>query len=388
MANIFCFESTDAGAPSLNNAAGALIALLDACLINGYNSKSVTSITVSAGVATVVCTAHLFSANYGKIIAISGATPAGLNISTRITDVTTNGFKYPCPGVADGVATGTIVAKYAPVGWTKPFSATNKAMYKRGDILASNCMLRVDDTAVGQSARCLMVQGATDLDIYYNAGPLVAQVTDGLGYHCIKGYNNATPTEWVLVSDGLIMFLFNKGIAGGATAATSAYMPFVFGDLVSYKPSDTLNCLLGGVYDGTNSAVFNSATAGSFIVSGGAIGLTNNVPSTLRYYGIPAGGNVGGQFGAPVFPSIVDGGFIVSPLLFVYEGGTDTSPLRGMLPGIAQPMHGIAGQLPSGQRVVPTSGSSRVHIPVQLGSTKSTVAPVQAVMVDLTGPWR
>ena len=47
------FESTDAGAPTLNNAVGSMIAVLDACLITGYNSKSVASITVASGVATV-----------------------------------------------------------------------------------------------------------------------------------------------------------------------------------------------------------------------------------------------------------------------------------------------------------------------------------------------
>jgi len=34
------YKSSDAGAPSLNNTAGSLIALLDACLVNGYGAKT------------------------------------------------------------------------------------------------------------------------------------------------------------------------------------------------------------------------------------------------------------------------------------------------------------------------------------------------------------
>lgn len=39
---VFLLRSTDTGAPTLNGTAGSLIALLDACLVNGYNSKTVT----------------------------------------------------------------------------------------------------------------------------------------------------------------------------------------------------------------------------------------------------------------------------------------------------------------------------------------------------------
>ena len=103
------FESTDAGAPTLNNAVGSMIAVLDACLITGYNSKSITSITVASGVATVVCTAHAYANTYGKAIRIAGATGSftALNKDTQIANVTTNGFTFLCPGVADGAATGT-----------------------------------------------------------------------------------------------------------------------------------------------------------------------------------------------------------------------------------------------------------------------------------------
>ena len=201
------FESTDAGAPTLNNAVGSMIAVLDACLITGYNSKAVTSITVTSGVATVVCTGHGYANTYGKKIRIAGATPAGLNVDTDIADVTTNGFTFLCPGVADGAATGTLTAKYAPLDCIKQYTGTNKAMYKRSNVTATACMLRIDDNVVGQSCRALMVNSATDVDTYTGPAPLGAQIADGLGQYWSKGYNDATPAGWFVVADDLHFYL-------------------------------------------------------------------------------------------------------------------------------------------------------------------------------------
>lgn len=384
MANIYCFESTDAGAPSLNNAAGSLIGLLDACLISGYNNKAVTSITVASGVATVVCTAHGFSALYGKIINISGATPAGLNIATRITDVTTNGFKFLCTGVADGVATGTIVAKYAPVGWTKPFSATNKAMYKRSDILASNCMLRIDDTTVGITARALMVQGATDLDTYYNPSPTATQIAGGLGLFVLKAQESATPTPWMLISDGLLMYVF----CATTSAAGPLYMPMVFGDIVSFKPNDRLNCLLAANQGGVASVVFDMSIFG--YISGGYDGISSSQTLIMRM----AAGIFGSAGVNPPYPSLVDGGLVIVPTVLLGEGvsGSSTGPLRGVFPGLAAPMAVISGSgggvLLSGTRVVPTAGASRVYIVAQVVNGYNDVNSSKAPLIDLTGPWR
>lgn len=386
MSLIYCFESSDAGAPSLNNAAGSLIAMLDACLITGYNTKSVTSITVASGVATVVCAGHGFSNIYGKIVAISGATPAVLNIHTRITDVITNGFKFLCPGVADGAATGTLVAKYAPVGWTKPFSATNQAMYKRSDVRASNCMLRVDDTAVGQIARALMVQGATDLNTYYNAVPTASQIAGGAGVTIYKAQASTTPTTWMVVSDGLLIFVFCSTYASAAN-----YMPMVFGDFKSFKPNDTLNCVLGASVGGATSPVFESGSNG--FIAGGYDGITIGTPMCLRFMG----GTFGTNGSHPSYPSAVDGGLIVSPTVLIQEGGGSTQPIRGIFPGVAAPqgvIGGITGALNglilSGVRVTPTPtiGTSCTYVVAQMMRNYYDTNSDRAALIDLTGPWR
>ena len=52
MAQFQIYKSGDPGAPSLSGTVGSLVALLDACLVNGYTA-SITSITRSGSVATV-----------------------------------------------------------------------------------------------------------------------------------------------------------------------------------------------------------------------------------------------------------------------------------------------------------------------------------------------
>ena len=54
---------TDAGVPQLSGTAGALITVLDACLVNGYGSVTLDSITVTSNVATCTkSTGHGFTA--------------------------------------------------------------------------------------------------------------------------------------------------------------------------------------------------------------------------------------------------------------------------------------------------------------------------------------
>ena len=376
------FESTDAGAPTLNNAAGSMIAVLDACLITGYNTKSITSITVASGVATVVCTGHGYANTYGKAIRIAGATGGftALNKDTQIANVTTNGFTFLCPGVTDGVATGTLTAKYAPLDWTKQYSDTNKAMYKRGDVTATGCMLRIDDTAVGQSCRALMVQAATDIDAYTNPAPVAAQIDDGLGQYWDKGYNNANPADWFIVSDGLYFYFFVKG---GPTGNT--YIAQGFGDIVDFKPASVLGCTIagpvssgsGGAYSYYGSYVGNAC----HVVSGGKNGITTSqylaLESRIPNYGVAG----------PPYPSEVDGGLVIQYPSLLKEGTDSNSNIRGIQPGLAVPIANLETSFSNKLIISNIVGSPRNFIFVKCSQGIGAIANF-IPLIDLTGPWR
>lgn len=374
------FESSDAGAPTLNNAAGSMIAVLDACLITGYNSKPITSITVAAGVATVVCTAHGYSNGYGKIIRHAGTSDALLNIDARIDNVTTNGYTYLCPGAADGVATGTITAKYAPLDWVKQYSGTNKAMYKRSEVTATGCMLRIDDNAAGLVARALMVQSATDIDTYSNPAPLAAQVADGLGYYWSKGYNNATPAGWYLVSDGFNFYLLVKA----GSAATTSLM-HSFGDIIDFKPGSVLGCtIVGAPLGNLTSGHGYSATSGTgyvyHLISGNKSGgLTPQVmflESRKAGYGIDA----------PTYPSDVDGGMLVNYPVLIKEGAIEAH-FRGIQPGWGIPLSNISSAFADKQIISNLVGSPRSFLVAKCAIEPNGGAQYIG-LIDLTGPWR
>lgn len=383
MALIKFFESTDAGAPTLNNAVGSMIAVLDACLITGYNTKSITSITVASGVATVACTAHAYANTYGKDIRIAGATGSftALNKDTNIANVTTNGFTFLCPGVADGAATGTLTAKYAPLNWTKQYTGTNKAMYKRGDVTATGCMLRIDDNAVGQSCRALMVESATDVDTFTNASPTSAQIAGGLGQFWSKGYNTAAAADWFVVADEKLFYLFVKCFPD--TTTILPHLPHFFGDIIDFKPGSVLGCVLGGGYTVAMSSgpLGTTVQPGGFVVAGGKNGI---LKSQLLWSTNTVNHGVGS---ANVYPSDVDGGLVISSPVLLNEA-TSTGHYRGVMPGLAYPLAKTDTVLNPKTIISNIVGSAKVFICANqanaVGNNSATVVP----LIDLTGPWR
>lgn len=111
----FEIEAVGAGA------AGQLPAydcLLRACGLESAAVEASVSINVTSEVATVTHTAHGYT-GAGNQITIAGATPGGLNGQKTITVVDANSYTFAAPGVTDGAATGTIVARtayeYSPI---------------------------------------------------------------------------------------------------------------------------------------------------------------------------------------------------------------------------------------------------------------------------------
>jgi hypothetical protein len=107
------FQSADLNAPTNSGQAGALIAVLNACLVDGYNySLSVTSITRSGTTATVtIAAADMFKLQTGGTYTIAGATGADASLyngTFTMTVATTTTLTYTMTGTPTGSATGTI----------------------------------------------------------------------------------------------------------------------------------------------------------------------------------------------------------------------------------------------------------------------------------------
>lgn len=389
---VIWYSSTDAGAPTLNNAPGSLINVLDACLINGYNARSVTSLSVAAGVATATVSAHGFRS--GQIVLVEGATPTALNGRQKVTVTGANTLTFSAPGVPDGTATGTITMKAAPLGWEKRFSGTNKAVYARTAPEATAMVLRIDDTgaspAASTYARALMYEAMADVDTGTNSTPIgLAQ-----GQYWSKGQNGSSAKPWLLVGDDLLFYLFTENFgSGGSFAATGGYLAHAFGDIVSYRQGDAYKCLIGG----PDTTIPTTAFLVVGVSIGSAIGgnstlLARRADQIVMAPSISPSTPFTGRHGAsgPAYPSPVDnGGVVCYPVPCAESNSTFGNPLRGHFPGFALLMANV-GRALSGQvlpNLIGAHDRSFLVVGLSDGGVPANTNP-GCILIDVAGPWR
>jgi hypothetical protein len=382
------YTHTEVGAPTLNNAAGSLIALLDALLITGFNTKAVTSISVASGVATAVISGHGYEA--GKTILVSGATPTGLNGNQVIASVVdANTVTFAVSGVADGGATGTITAKRAPLGWVKAFAGTNTAVYSRPESGATTMLLRVDDTGAGvasaTSARAVMVETAAGVDSYTAAAPTTAQLSGGVWLS--KGANSTTPKAWCAFGDGRTLYLFTDN-ASYSLANTGGLHAFGFGDISSWRAGDVYSCMIVGGPGETNNYFNISSDTPSTGFGIYLSRLSNQIGSAVaatfqgRMTGGQASGNAQASSGG-VYPSPVDNGMPIERTVLVRESNSGGgNPYRGVARGFAHPL----AQLPSSMHMTQFGdliGTTDKYVFVALSATGYQ----GGVLFNITSDW-
>lgn len=391
MANeIVWFDSSETGAPVLNNAAGALDSVLHACLVTGFLTQNLTGVTVSGGVATATLAGHGYSDK--RMVDIAGATPAGLNGRKLITVTGSGTFTFPAPGVADGAATGTVVAKRSPLGWTRPRNSGNVSIYERSDPAATTMALRVDDTG-STAARWLMVESHTSLASYTNPTPPASQF-DGAGVYLPKGADSSTAKKWVLVGDSRTFYLFTE--SSGYSAGSYAGVPqgiWAFGDIEPYRSGDAYACIVAGAQgassvdsQGLGSVAAVMTTPSSFQVM---------LPRPFNGVGSPVRAGMAGVSGAggssrrlggagPAYPSPVDNGVVLqAPVLLCEDNSAFFAPFRGHLRGMADPLAVIPGGQLHLQTLDTVVGSDRRWLLVGFNQQGS----YGHVAFDITGPW-
>lgn len=258
--------STIADAPVMRGQAGAMIELLDAVLVNGYCIRTVDSVVVASEVATVSISAGVPYPEHA-VIAMSGASVSALNDEWRIHSVTGSSFKFNCPGIADGTASGTISVKMAPAGWVKAFEGTNLAAYRSADPASTGVYLWMDDS----DARYPRVRGyeaMTAIDAGTNPFPTFAQ-SALTAFNWIKSFTTDTaPRPWAFVGDTRMIYPMVAAHAGNYVGIHS--LPR-FGDLVAFNPADPWACeilasastSINGPSQNMDSAISGSGTGSS-----------------------------------------------------------------------------------------------------------------------------
>ena len=382
-------HSAMAGVPSLTGQVGSLIAVLDACLVDGFGLKPVDSLVVAGNVATMnFSSGHPYEV--GSVVLNAGAAPNGLNGEKRITAVTTNSASFATTGISDQTATGSITTKLAPAGWGKPFSGTNLAVYRSSDVTGNRNFLRVNDnyTTDPREARLIGYEAMSAVSSGTGPFPTTAQV-DGGAFLAKSIWADAQARPWVFFGDEKIFYLSVQ------YHPSYGYQTYFFGEPIPFRTPDPYNTVLGassvavalhsGYFYGSIDRMGNGQAPAGFSAGDNIVPRAPNGLGTARSCGrTTVGGYGAGESGtntAIQYPNPADNALVFADILML----SDQSP-RARYPGV----YWVPQQLNAAfatRDVVVGSGafSSKTFVAVQ-GSGSSNYGG--AYFVDRDGPWR
>lgn len=383
------------GAPVLNGVAGALVALIKACLVTGFGIRTPTSIVVVGGVATVTTANEPKNlAMIDSVIAVSGITGAltALNGEQKITGATATTLTF-ATAAANGTAAGTLSIRTAPAGWEETYSTTNVSCFRSLDPTSLGAFLRLDDTAT-LYAQPRMYETMSGHSTGTNQAPLVAEVASLRWSKSLVA--NSTANPWDLFADSRIFYYCPvAGVVSTPTTQSTAVLPF--GDIIPFKSVDPFATWLSGASSELQANYGSALTAQQAGASSGPSRLLRSYTGlgvAIQSYGTPMSGNqssatsgVDPYFGS--FPS-VDGKVRLSRVQ-VGEGAAPPAALyipRGTFPGLFYAP--TTGGGPMFQRGSTLTVDGRTLVSVRQGS--GGFAEAQSTsgfgFVDRTGPWR
>ena len=253
-----------AGAPVLTNNWGSLTALLDACLVNGFNLQTVSAITRTDSTATATLTAgHGFTVD--QVMLVAGSDQPEYNGEFTVTAVTSTTVSFTVNGtpVTPATTATSLTMKVAPLGFEIAYTGTNKRAYRSPNPRSNRPFLRVDDslptgytTTWAKFGRVTIAEGMSDIDTFVGgrapwdpAAPTRNEVPSGSGTTMYTGWfkwyyarqNHAETSgdnghwgrSWVLIGDDRGFFLSNASGYAGDMRILHA-----FTDFDSYKAGD------------------------------------------------------------------------------------------------------------------------------------------------------
>lgn len=387
------FSSLMANPPVLGGVAGAGVALLDACLKDGFDIKAAT-ITVAAGVATVAWSG-VHSCLKESVILVAGVTGAmtALNGEQKVTSKPNGTSCTFATAVADGTATGSITIKMAPLGWATPFTGTNLRGYQSQAIASPKHILRVDDTST-TLMRVVGYETMTDINNGLGAFPTAGQFAGG-GYWPKRQSAAATGVPWILIGDDRIFYFLICPYGASPTSFGFNSTLRGFGDPIASKPSgDAYATLLN--FSATSSVtsmqdgdLFNPTVSTTYMPRS-FTGMGQSVQGyTAAYCGQVNTSGLVNTLG--VFPNNLDGALYLSKKYVTIQG--DGTP-RGEMPGLRHiPQSGTGGQFTPGDLWAGQgmdAGRLFMCLPCTNTSLSSAINPSNTGfgMIDVTGPWR
>jgi hypothetical protein len=384
------------GAPGWSSAADSSIGVLDAVLVNGFNERTATDLSVTDSVATATLpSGHGFEID--SVVLVAGATPSELNGEKRVTGVTATTITFASTS-PNGAATGTITVRYAPLGWEKAFTGTNAAAYRSTDPTSTQMFFSVTgDAATLAYITAVGYENMTDANTGTGVFP-----ASGNRYWVKSSTASAQP--WLIVGDGKTFYVLRQ--TGGSSGNFASGGVAGFGDFVSFSALDPHRCMLSAQstslvnlhtstlntsglqslleYGDADFALPAFAAARSRSGVAGAVSLVKVLESYVATadWAISGGTTNPGGTAFATYPAPANQGLILSRVILA-EGGGPRGYLRGFY-GTPQNAHAAFNQMDRVQGQGAFAG--RKLMAIKCGSPGGTVSQ-GVVFVDITGPW-
>lgn len=401
-ASVKILHSGMVGAPSLSGATtGSRIAFLKTLFVDGWGSQNATSVTVENG----ICTLNFATApavQPGFVANVVGCTDPLLNGDQRILTQTPTTLSFRTAAANSTQTTGAS-AKFAPLGWLQPFTASSSQIaFKMPSAVGSQNFIMFTDNATNH-IRAQGYEAMTSLGVGTQAFPTDAQVA-ATGVYWHMQYNaSGTAVPWVLIGDERgFYFLVQTYFQTGATYAN--YTAYVFTDVNSLRTNDPKACYITGHNTTTYSAAGincglmtrqqgyawlarpNTGIGGP--VPAMSISSTNNIAIAAQWSG-------GTNSGFGNYPNLTDNSLQLGDFLVVENPAVAASQtIRGLLPGVAFASQPLANAFNSFD-VVPAATTGpykdrtimgfKVEQPQYQSSTANSPG---CTFFDTTGPWR
>lgn len=378
------FHSEMLGAPVLSGTEGALIAILDAVLVNGFNLKTPSSASITGNVVTMVFpSAHGFEV--GSVIEVAGVNVAAINGEQRVTAVTSNNVSFATSGQTNQTLSGSITVKFAAAGWEKSFSGTNVAAYKSSDPSSTGLYLRVDDTTP-RHCRVRGYETMSGIDTGTGPFPTDIQLNGGL-YWSKSAYNDSNSRKWLVFSDGKCFYFarnytyeypYDYEVTGfgdilSKRVTGDPYGAFISGPNVyvaQQRPTGG-NLYYQNAYSGNDNSIYMPRRSSN-------IGSSVPVAKSAGTFGIA---DFWSGYGNIPYPNPTDGGLYMSDVPLIEN---QTIVVRGTLPGFRVTPQNIPAQtFAAKDSFVGEDNRKYVAIP-----GAASVSQGICCFVDVTGPWR
>jgi hypothetical protein len=241
------------------------------------------------------------------------------------------------PGSLINVLDGCLVTGYGSqpsLGWSKVYTGTNRAGYRRPDGFALPTVLQVNDSYTSgtstnsrSNARVRMIETFTDFDTGFNLVPPLSFSTSGdpsnAGLWWLKRLDwTATASPWRIIGDEK-SFIYLALVGWTSPSSVSSWASAYFGQIYPFNSSDLYNDVLTG-----SSTAISGRSQRPLIVNTSV----DNTPSSeiwnLRefnglYLGSPAGSGYSSESlnrGSVINPNPITGKFYATKG-YVYNSG-------------------------------------------------------------------